>query len=83
MSIPWRAEALGIQVEVDGVGIAESVLRDGGRAGHYGLPGMLERAAGIGAQLTLRRLEHAGAGLLLTVLPVGYQDLQARDDGSG
>lgn len=37
----------------DGVGIAEDILAAGGRAGHFGLLGMRERAEQIGAHLTV------------------------------
>lgn len=35
----------------DGRGIAPQILRDGGCAGHWGMPGIRERAGEIGAQL--------------------------------
>lgn len=59
-----HAEALHIEVEIiydskqlrlrirdDGRGIAPAILETGGRAGHWGLQGMRERARKIGAQL--------------------------------
>ena len=37
----------------DGCGIGNDVQRQGARAGHWGLSGMRERAAGIGAELRI------------------------------
>ena len=41
-----------LRIRDDGEGIAPAILEDG-RAGHYGLPGMRERAAEIGAKLDI------------------------------
>jgi signal transduction histidine kinase len=40
-------------VRDDGKGIDPKVLKDHGRAGHWGLPGMYERAEAIGARLDI------------------------------
>lgn len=50
----------------DGCGIAAHVL-DSGREGHWGLPGMRERAEGIGAGLKLRSRIGAGTEVELTI----------------
>ncbi|MGA9989729.1 MAG: two-component regulator propeller domain-containing protein [Terriglobales bacterium] len=47
-------------VRDDGKGIDPEVLKDHGRAGHWGLPGLYERAEGIGARLDI--WSEAGAG---------------------
>jgi signal transduction histidine kinase len=49
-----------LRIRDDGKGIDLKVLRDGGRAGHWGLPGMRERAKQIGARLDF--WSEAGAG---------------------
>jgi signal transduction histidine kinase len=41
-----------LRIRDDGEGIAPTILEDG-RAGHYGLAGMRERAAEIGAKLDI------------------------------
>ena len=41
-----------MRIRDDGEGIAPAILEDG-RPGHYGLPGMRERAAEIGAKLDI------------------------------
>lgn len=42
-----------LRVRDDGKGIRNEVLRGDGRQGHYGLPGMRERAALVGGKLTI------------------------------
>ena len=49
-----------IRIRDDGKGIEPDTLKAGGSAGHWGLPGMRERAKRIGAQLTF--WSGAGAG---------------------
>jgi signal transduction histidine kinase len=69
----WHAQAHRIEAEIrygdhmlrvrirdDGTGIDPEVLKDGGRAGHWGLRGVRERAQRIGAQLDF--WSEAGAG---------------------
>ena len=50
VEIRYDARELRVRVRDDGIGIDASVLQEG-RAGHYGLPGMRERAKSIGGQL--------------------------------
>jgi signal transduction histidine kinase len=54
-------------VRDDGKGIDLKVLKDHGRAGHWGLPGMYERAEGIGARLDIWSEAGAGTEVRLTV----------------
>ena len=54
-------------VRDDGKGIDPKVLNDHGRAGHWGLPGMYERAEGIGARLDIWSEAGAGTEVRLTV----------------
>jgi signal transduction histidine kinase/ligand-binding sensor domain-containing protein len=54
-------------VRDDGKGIDPKVLKDRGRAGHWGLPGMYERAEGIGARLDIWSEVGAGTEVRLTV----------------
>ena len=54
-------------VRDDGKGIDPKVLKDHGRAGHWGLPGMYERAEGIGARLDIWSEAGAGTEVRLTV----------------
>ena len=54
-------------VRDDGKGIDPKVLKDRGRAGHWGLPGTYERAQGIGARLDIWSEAGAGTEIRLTV----------------
>jgi signal transduction histidine kinase len=51
IEIAFEPDALRVRVRDDGVGIGADILDAGSRPGHWGLPGMRERAAKIGAQL--------------------------------
>jgi ligand-binding sensor domain-containing protein/signal transduction histidine kinase len=56
-----------VQVSDDGIGIDTVVLEQGRRAGHWGLPGMKEKAERIGATLRLRSRPAAGTEVQLSV----------------
>jgi signal transduction histidine kinase len=58
---------LRLRIRDDGKGIDPKVLQEGGRAGHWGLPGMRERAKRIGARLDLWSDAGAGTEAELTV----------------
>jgi signal transduction histidine kinase len=60
-------DAFLLVVRDDGKGIDPKILKDRGRAGHRGLPGMYERAEGIGARLDIWSEARAGAEVRLTV----------------
>jgi nitrate/nitrite-specific signal transduction histidine kinase len=49
-----------MRIRDDGVGIDSDILKQGCREGHWGFPGMRERAAKIGARLDI--WSRAGAG---------------------
>lgn len=67
LSIDWQPSAIQIRVRDDGCGIDEAILREGGRAGHWGLLGMRERAVRIDALLDLQRYDEGGTELRLRV----------------
>ena len=56
----YQNDVFRLIVRDDGKGIDPKILQDGGRPGHWGLPGVQERARGIGARLEF--LSEAGAG---------------------
>jgi signal transduction histidine kinase len=58
---------LRLRIRDDGKGIAAKVLEEGGRAGHWGLIGIRERAKRLGAQLDLWSEPGAGTEVQLTV----------------
>jgi signal transduction histidine kinase len=51
----------------NGVGIDPALIDQGGRTGHFGLPGMSERAKKLNGELTVRRIDEGGTQVLLTV----------------
>jgi len=63
----YDQDAFLLVVRDDGKGIDPAVLKDRGRAGHWGLPGMYERAEGIGARLDIWSEAGAGTEVRLTV----------------
>jgi signal transduction histidine kinase len=60
VQIVYSEEDFRLLVRDDGLGIDEKTLEGGSLPGHWGLPGMRERAQGIGATLEVR--SHVGAG---------------------
>ncbi|XWK49661.1 ATP-binding protein [Tunturiibacter empetritectus] len=58
--ITYGKRLLRVRIRDDGKGIDRKVLEEGERAGHWGLPGMRERAKRIGAHLAV--WSEAGAG---------------------
>jgi signal transduction histidine kinase len=65
--IRYDHHQLRLRIRDDGKGISEKMLGEGGRAGHWGLPGVRERAQRIGAQLDLWSEAGAGTEVQLTV----------------
>jgi signal transduction histidine kinase len=55
-----------LRVSDNGHGIDEEVIR-AGRAGHFGILGMQERAAQIGGKLSIRNLQDGGVEVVLQV----------------
>ena len=50
-----------------GKGIDPQILKAGGRTGHFGLPGMRERASLIGGKLTVASKPGAGTVIDVTI----------------
>jgi signal transduction histidine kinase/ligand-binding sensor domain-containing protein len=71
--------ALRIRIRDDGKGIDPKVLKEGGLAGHWGLRGIRERAARIGAQLDFWSEVGCGTEVQLTVpASVAYESVRDR-----
>jgi signal transduction histidine kinase len=66
-AIQYDPNLLRLRIRDDGKGIDPKVLQEGARAGHWGLPGIRERAKRIGAQLKLWSENAAGTEVELTV----------------
>jgi signal transduction histidine kinase len=68
-----------LRVRDDGKGMDAQVLEKGGRAGHWGLPGVRERAQQIGARMDLWSEAGAGTEVQLTVAAaIAYEKTPAR-----
>ena len=67
VEIRYEAQELRIRFRDDGIGIAPKVLDEGARAGHWGLPGVRERAKLAGAQLDFWSEKGAGTEIQVTV----------------
>jgi signal transduction histidine kinase len=66
-----------LRVRDDGKGIDPAILSRQGSEGHYGLPGMRERATIMGAKLTVWSEVNAGTEMELRV-PAGVAYATAR-----
>jgi len=60
-------ESLRLRFRDDGQGMDPSVVEHGGRSGHWGLPGIRERAKQIGAQLAIWSVLGAGTEVELNI----------------
>ena len=67
VEISWLARELRLRVRDNGRGIPADVLNAGARSGHWGLPGMRERATRLGAKLTISSNPDAGTEIELRV----------------
>lgn len=67
LELSFAPSHLRLLVRDDGQGIDETILRDGGRQGHWGMPGMRERASKLGATLRLRSGPGSGTEVDLQV----------------
>jgi ligand-binding sensor domain-containing protein/signal transduction histidine kinase len=65
--IRYDQAQLRLRIRDDGKGIDPKVLQEGSRAGHWGLPGIRERAKGIGARLDFWSEADAGTEVELSV----------------
>ena len=63
----FGSRELRVRLRDDGRGLEPDVMKAGGRALHWGLPGMRERAARVGAQLDLRSSPETGTEIELRV----------------
>ena len=70
IALVYGARALTLRITDNGVGIAPEIAAQGERAGHFGLLGMRERAAKIGAQIAIASAR-GGAGTEVEVMVAG------------
>jgi signal transduction histidine kinase/ligand-binding sensor domain-containing protein len=67
VEIRYAQRQLRLRVKDDGKGIEPKILSAGGADGHYGLPGMSERAKLVGGKLALRSQLDSGTEVELTI----------------
>ena len=67
LEVRFDGHVLRLRVRDDGIGINRDFLVHGGRDGHWGLPGMRERAKTIGAKLDIWSESNRGTEIELTV----------------
>lgn len=67
VEIHYAKRRLRLLVRDDGSGIDPQILREGGRAGHHGLPGLRERAKLVGGKLSIRSELNSGTEIELSV----------------
>jgi ligand-binding sensor domain-containing protein/signal transduction histidine kinase len=67
IEVTFRETDLSIRVRDDGTGVDPEILAQGQRQGHWGLPGMRERAARLGGQLSVWSERNAGTEIELRV----------------
>ena len=67
VEIHYDIDQLRLRIRDDGKGIAPEILKAGGQLGHWGIPGMRERAQRIGSQLDFWSEKGAGTEVQLTV----------------
>ncbi len=65
--IRYDNDVFRLLVRDDGKGIDPKILKDGGRPGHWGLPGVHERASEVGARLEFWSEAGAGTEVRLTL----------------
>lgn len=79
VDVAYSPAALRVRVRDNGTGI-DPVVRDrGGRAGHWGLTGMRERALALGGRLDVRSQDGAGTEVVLTI-PMSDRQRRAAGD---
>ena len=77
VEVAFGNNSLRIRIGDDGKGIDPAILARGGIAGHWGLPGMRERAQKLGARLRVRSGPRAGTDVELEIpAAVAYRDQQ-------
>jgi signal transduction histidine kinase/ligand-binding sensor domain-containing protein len=67
VEIRYDPQELRLRIRDDGIGIDPKVLGEGARPGHWGLPGIRERAKLVGANLEFWSEEGAGTEVQITV----------------
>jgi signal transduction histidine kinase/ligand-binding sensor domain-containing protein len=79
VEILYQGDELRVRVRDNGRGVEPQVLEQGGRSGHWGLPGIRERAQEIGAKLDVWSEAGAGTEVQLAIAAsIAYQRTSRR-----
>jgi signal transduction histidine kinase/ligand-binding sensor domain-containing protein len=79
VEIRYDESQLRLRIRDDGTGMEPKVLKDSRRAGHWGLPGIRERAQAVGARLDFWSEAEAGTEVELSVpAAIAYEKLRGR-----
>jgi signal transduction histidine kinase len=77
VEIRYENDVFRLMVRDDGKGMDPKIIKDGGRPGHWGLPGVHERTRGIGARLEFWSEAGAGTEIRLTLpASIAYEKRQ-------
>ena len=79
VAIRYDERELRLRIRDDGKGINPEVLKASGRPGHWGLPGMRERARRIGSRLEF--WSEAGAGTIVELVVPGAIAYETQPEG--
>jgi|SRR5665213_1353984 len=79
VDVRYDKRMLRLRIRDDGVGMDPRFLKPDGRAGHWGLPGMRERAASIGAQFDAWSHLNRGTEIEVTI-PAFIAYCQSQDN---
>jgi signal transduction histidine kinase/ligand-binding sensor domain-containing protein len=75
IEIVYGVRALTLRITDDGAGIAPEIVAEGERTGHFGLLGMRERAAKIGAQIAIVSAQGGGTEVeIMVAAAIAYAD---------
>ena len=82
VELDYEGASFSLRVHDDGIGIPAVVLARGGRAGHWGLRGMAERAASFGGRLSVQSRKPVAGTVVELSLSAGFlDDAQVRVTG--
>ncbi|WP_346245222.1 ATP-binding protein [Sphingomonas rustica] len=79
VELQYRPGGLMLRITDDGIGIPAEIAREG-RRGHYGIPGMRERAARFGGVLMIERRREGGTQVTVTAPAAMVYRAGARED---
>jgi signal transduction histidine kinase len=84
VELRYDERTLRLRVRDDGIGLDSQMLAQGGVEGHWGLPGMKERAKSIGGQLEIESGPRQGTEIELTVPGnIAYVESERQTRGAG